>query len=151
MKVDQGRDGFFGTALVKTNKEYDYLDTAQETLGYYCSYSTWVIPSSHENRADLISYLFYNTPSLWRIIAQFNHVEDPFTEFEAGRVLKIPDIADVARFHRDNYRDDEFKNMDFDRRRFDQSLRFKDSVVSVGSISAGWDDSNWITVTKVES
>ncbi len=37
-----------------------------------------------------ISYKSYGTPQLWWLICKFNNVKNPFTELEAGKVIKIP-------------------------------------------------------------
>lgn len=125
MKYENGRDGFFGTALIGNNKEYDYLDSNQELLAQNANYKNWTITPAYENRPDLIAHFHYSDASMWRIIAQFNNVEDPFVEFEAGRVIKIPKNSDVSKFKREHYRKDDYAKQDFDRRRYDKELAFK--------------------------
>ena len=39
-----------------------------------------------------ISYKNYNTPELWWLICKFNDVKNPFTELEAGKIIKIPSV-----------------------------------------------------------
>ena len=45
-----------------------------------------------ENRLDLISYKFYNTPFLWWVIAIMNNIENPL-DVQAGIVLRIPSMS----------------------------------------------------------
>ena len=40
-------------------------------------------------RLDEISTRYYGTPILWRLIAEFNNIDDP-TEDLSGRTLHIP-------------------------------------------------------------
>lgn len=43
-----------------------------------------------ENRLDLISYKFYNTPLLWWCIAEASDIRDPLN-VPLGTILRIPD------------------------------------------------------------
>ena len=44
------------------------------------------------NRPELISDLFYDTPSLWWYVQLFNNINDPFEGFNPGDRLLIPSI-----------------------------------------------------------
>lgn len=48
------------------------------------------IPAQHENRPDLISNLFYNTPMNWWAIMEINDINDPFENLNSGDNVKIP-------------------------------------------------------------
>lgn len=52
------------------------------------------VEKGYENRLDLISYKFYNTPFLWWAIATMNHIDNPMV-IEAGIVLRIPAISSI--------------------------------------------------------
>jgi hypothetical protein len=48
------------------------------------------IPPGYEHRADLISNLFYDTPTLDWLICWFNNISDPFTQLNVMDLIKIP-------------------------------------------------------------
>lgn len=54
------------------------------------SYDVGACTSFIEHRPDLISDIFYNTPSMWWFIQLFNNINDPFEGFNAGDRLLIP-------------------------------------------------------------
>jgi len=49
-----------------------------------------VVPAGFEHRADLISNLFYETPTLDWLICWYNNISDPFQQLNAGDIIKIP-------------------------------------------------------------
>jgi hypothetical protein len=55
-------------------------------------YDVGVIPAGYEHRADLISNLFYNTPTFDWFICLANDVYDPFQQLNIGDLIKIPKI-----------------------------------------------------------
>ncbi len=64
-----------------------YLPIVQQ-IGIYTEYQ---VTSSMEARLDLISNLFYQTPTLWWFIGMYNGITNPIFEVTTGRKLKIPD------------------------------------------------------------
>ena len=50
------------------------------------------IPPGFEHRADLISNLFYDTPTLDWLICWFNGISDPFQQLNIMDQIKIPKI-----------------------------------------------------------
>lgn len=50
------------------------------------------IPPGYEHRADLISDLFYNTPTLDWLVCWFNGIDDPFQQLNILDEIKIPRI-----------------------------------------------------------
>lgn len=54
-------------------------------------FTEYQVSSSMEARLDLISNLFYKTPTLWWVIGQYNGITNPIFEVTIGRKLKIPD------------------------------------------------------------
>lgn len=51
---------------------------------------SYTIDETTNGRLDKVAYGFYNDPSLWWIIAQYNNLLDPYTEAFSGRILTIP-------------------------------------------------------------
>ena len=49
------------------------------------------------NRPDAISYKFYGNAKYWWVIAERNEINDPFTGFYQGRVIKIPTMEKVKK------------------------------------------------------
>lgn len=49
-----------------------------------------IIPAGYEHRADLLSNLFYSTPTLDWMILYFNNIKDPFNELNVGDTILIP-------------------------------------------------------------
>ena len=50
------------------------------------------IPAGYEHRADLISELFYDTPTYDWLICYFNNVSDPFNQLNLGDRILIPSL-----------------------------------------------------------
>lgn len=50
------------------------------------------IPPGFEHRADLISNLFYNTPTLDWLLCWFNGISDPFQQLNIMDQIKIPKL-----------------------------------------------------------
>ena len=53
-------------------------------------FSVGYIPAGYEHRADLISNLFYNTPTLDWFLCFFNNIKDPFNQLNVGDRILIP-------------------------------------------------------------
>jgi len=56
------------------------------------SYLEGTIPPGYEHRADKISELFYETPSLDWLICWANDVYDPFQQLNVGDTIRILDL-----------------------------------------------------------
>lgn len=54
------------------------------------SYRVGYIPAGYEHRADLISDLFYNTPTYDWLICYANNISDPFNQLNLGDRILIP-------------------------------------------------------------
>ena len=50
----------------------------------------YVIEKKYENRPNLLGYLFYGDEGLWWVIAMYNGITDPLTEFTSGKLLLVP-------------------------------------------------------------
>ena len=44
---------------------------------------------------DSLALEYYNNPTLYWIICSFNRIQDPFTELQAGEIIKIPAISNI--------------------------------------------------------
>ena len=51
----------------------------------------FIVTIREQNRLDIISNDFYNTPKFWWMIAMANDIIDPF-EVDVGTRLRIPDV-----------------------------------------------------------
>lgn len=45
---------------------------------------------------DTLALYYYNNPTYFWIIADYNRIQDPYEELEIGRVLKIPTFSNIA-------------------------------------------------------
>lgn len=95
----------------KSYKEYSYTsryspfpyyyNTVDEKYMYGLSccldkhtrYTSHVI--SKGDTLDSLSLKFYNTPTLFWIIADFNDIVDPYQELLEGKLVKIPSISNI--------------------------------------------------------
>jgi hypothetical protein len=68
---------------------HDYV--AQNSSTVYTS-RVGFIPVGYEHRPDLISNLFYGTPSFWWLIMLVNNVSDPFEGLNVNDRILIPNI-----------------------------------------------------------
>ena len=50
------------------------------------------VPNMFDNRPDLMSNVFYDTPGYWWYIMQANGVSDPFEQLNAGDPINIPEL-----------------------------------------------------------
>jgi hypothetical protein len=37
-----------------------------------------------------ISFKFYDTTKLWWLLCKFNDIKNPFSELEAGQIIRVP-------------------------------------------------------------
>jgi len=54
------------------------------------TYKVGYIPPGFANRPDLISNVFFDTPSLWWLLLRVNNLEDPFESLNLGDRVRIP-------------------------------------------------------------
>ena len=45
---------------------------------------------------DSLALHYYNNPTYYWVIADFNRILDPYEELEVGKVLKIPTFSNIA-------------------------------------------------------
>lgn len=96
----------------KSYKSYDKLSRYTQLPYYYHSldnkYVYGVTSQLRKNTSytrykvkqndtyDLISLIFYNNPTYFWVICDFNDVNDPFSLPQVGSYLKIPVISNIA-------------------------------------------------------
>ena len=96
----------------ETYKEYDRFSRYQTTPCFYntstqqnqCGVSNWLkndtTYSLHfvkkDETIDMIALYYYNNPTYYWIIADFNRIVDPFVQLEEGQQLKIPVFSNVV-------------------------------------------------------
>lgn len=45
---------------------------------------------------DSIALDMYNNPTFFWVIADFNHIQDPYIKLKIGDTLKIPSLSDIS-------------------------------------------------------
>ena len=76
----------------KNDDRYVYGTTAQ--LRDSTSYSLHTV--QRNETYDSIALYYYNNPTLYWVICDFNRIQDPFNEPEVGSKLKIPSISSIV-------------------------------------------------------
>lgn len=95
----------------KQYKDYDYLSRYTSFPFYYNEEDrkyiygvtsqlnqsiTYVLHEVKVNETlDTLALDYYNNPTFFWIIADFNHIQDPFLKLEIGSKLKIPTLNEV--------------------------------------------------------
>ena len=82
---------FKGKKVVSSINSKSFESSLRELLSM--SKKVGVIPPGFEHRADLISNLFYGTPSLDWVILWVNSISDPFQQLNVGDRVVIVDIV----------------------------------------------------------
>ena len=77
--------------VVTSLNSKEFQDFLQTLEGY--DFDVGVVPPGFEHRADLISNLFYDTPTLDWLILWFNNISDPFQGLNIGDTIKIPKFS----------------------------------------------------------
>lgn len=75
-----------GVAYIESPVKFQIRESTKDSF--------YVVGAGFENRLDLISYKFYNTPFLWWVIASVNHIDNP-TVVDVGLVLRIPSLSEL--------------------------------------------------------
>ena len=75
----------------KVNDKYVYGTTSQ--LDDTTPYSLYI--TKKNDTYDSLALKFYNNPTLYWILCDFNRIQDPYTNIEEGTKLKIPSITDL--------------------------------------------------------
>lgn len=45
---------------------------------------------------DSLALKYYNNPTLYWVICDFNRIQDPFTELKVGERIKIPTLSNIS-------------------------------------------------------
>ena len=45
---------------------------------------------------DTLALYYYNNPTYFWVIADFNRIRDPYEDLEIGRILKVPTFSNIA-------------------------------------------------------
>lgn len=96
----------------KQYKPYSYLSRYSSFPFYYHTIDNKYIygTTSHLNKdipytlykvlkndtLDSIALYFYNNPTYFWVICDFNDIQDPYIELEEGQLLKIPSLSNVS-------------------------------------------------------
>lgn len=59
------------------------------------SYRYYTVPTSEENRLDLIAYKFYGSPNYSWVISYMNNIEDGFTVYEGQKIKILDSFSDL--------------------------------------------------------
>ena len=76
----------------KEDNKYIYGTTSQ--LRTDVGYSIHIV-KKHDT-FDSIALDYYNTPTLYWVICDFNQIQDPFTKLKVGTKLKVPVLSAIA-------------------------------------------------------
>ena len=69
------------------SKKQDYRTI---NLNDIYDYDVGTVPPGYEHRPDLISSVFYGTPSFWFLLMEVNNIPDPYEGFNVGDEILIP-------------------------------------------------------------
>lgn len=75
---------------VTTSVGTPFFDNFDPVSKNPAAYKPGRIPQHFENRPDVISYIFYNTPDYWWQIMQLNNFYDPFEQMGTGSRIVLP-------------------------------------------------------------
>ena len=75
----------------KLDNKYIYGTTAH--LKNYSYYILHLCKAT--DTLDSLALEYYNNPTYYWVIADFNRIQDPFTDLEEGKYIKIPNFSTV--------------------------------------------------------
>lgn len=96
----------------KAYREYDYVSRYSAFPYYYdteddkyiygttsylddtTAYSMYQVKKN--DTYDSLALKFYNTPTLFWVICDFNRIQDPYTLPQEGEYIKIPSLTSIA-------------------------------------------------------
>ncbi len=78
--------------LTKTIVNTPVYDSIISNLDSSYAYDVGYIPAGYEHRPDLISNLFYGSPSNWWLLMLVNSINDPNEGFKQNDRILIPKI-----------------------------------------------------------
>lgn len=76
---------------------YDSFHSLYKNIRYRIrNYSTYKVTAADVANLPGISFNAYGTVALWRVILEFNGLNDPINDIQIGMTLNIPDKSAVA-------------------------------------------------------
>lgn len=94
----EARKYFFEPTVVDGATELDFLKTSLVNMTLETAL-TYNVTSATENRADLISKIFFDNYDLAWLIHHHNGFLDPISDYYIGREIKIPYLDDYYQFY----------------------------------------------------
>lgn len=86
---------------IKTDGSFHYnpFKSTYKNIRYLLQQaSTYTVTKQDAGRIATISYNIYETTSLWRVLLEYNQINDPLTELYPGVVLAVPDQAQATAY-----------------------------------------------------
>ena len=96
----------------KQYKHYEYFSRYESVPYYYHKLDQKYVYGTTSHIKDNTSYIlhevklndtldtlaldYYNNPTFFWVIADFNHIQDPYKKLDVGSKLKIPVLNEVA-------------------------------------------------------
>ena len=77
-----------------TAERFITLETVN-ALTSNAGYRYYTVPTSEENRLDLIAYKFYGSPNYSWVISYMNNIEDGFTVYEGQKIKILDSFSDL--------------------------------------------------------
>lgn len=93
------RTKFYNTSMVDGIKEVDHLYNTLSSFTLNHSPTYYRVNESEIDQPDFISKKMYNTERYWWIICLVNGIKNPFSDLQAGDIIKIPSILDIYDFY----------------------------------------------------
>lgn len=95
-EVQYKRSSYIPTSASGSKTYLDSLSSQYiQQISNIKTFTFYNIEAHYENRLDLISNKFYQTPDLWWVISQYNGFINPLFEVVTGKTIKIPDRASI--------------------------------------------------------
>lgn len=85
-KVDLKHKGRVTTTSVGSEQDQEVAQLQNKPM------KLGTVPNMFDNRPDLISNVFYDTPGYWWYIMQANGITDPFEQLNPGEPINIPNL-----------------------------------------------------------
>lgn len=101
MSMDDRRVFYKSTINFEGNIELDYLRTVINKMKL-STVAEMRMTAAYANRPDLVSLHSYGSYNYGWLISLHNKILNPFTEYNIGKVIKIPSLDDYYRFYNRN-------------------------------------------------
>lgn len=79
-------------AVITTILNSTSFDDLIKSIDTVYEYEVGFIPEGYQHRPDLISNLFYGSPSNWWLLMLVNNISDPFEGFYVNQRILIPKL-----------------------------------------------------------